>query len=190
MYVANTNHGSSDPPPSAPGLRDVLARREPSTADEAAVGTATLLAVLETLPSAAFVVTASGEVVHANTRGRREVEEGALDLRRCLEAPRGSEHVIVHPLPKGSDGGGRVLVLRSDPVAAAAARIARAAEEWQLTRHQIAVLGLLVHGEANKTIAERRKCSLRTVEVHVSGLLKKSGTACRAELIARFWTLR
>lgn len=190
MYVANTNHGSFEPPPSAPALRDVLARREPSPADDAGVATATLLAVLETLPFAAFVVAGNGQVLLANTRGRRELEADALDVRRCLEAQRGSEHVIVHPLPHGADGGARVLVLRSDPVAAAAVRIARAAEEWQLTRHQTAVLGLLVHGEANKTIAERRKCSLRTVEVHVSGLLKRSGTACRAELIARFWTLR
>jgi DNA-binding CsgD family transcriptional regulator len=186
MYVANANHGVSKPRASAPALREVLARCEPPGQD---ASLAAAQAILEALPVSAFIVDGAGRTLVANARGRGERAEGALDIRQIVEGRGDPAAVTLHPLPAGADGGARTLVLRRNPVASVAARIARAAALWDLTPCQTDVLSLLVHGEANKAIATARGCAVRTVEVHVTGLLAKSGTVSRAELVARFWTL-
>lgn len=69
-----------------------------------------------------------------------------------------------------------------------AARIERATHSWSLTLRQRQVLELLANGLANKEIAQGLCCSVKTVEVHVGQLLRKSGTDSRTALIARFWS--
>ncbi len=64
----------------------------------------------------------------------------------------------------------------------------RAVREWGLTRRQLDVVRLMAQGEANKAIAGKLGCAERTVEVHVTAVLRKARVASRAELIARFWT--
>jgi DNA-binding CsgD family transcriptional regulator len=151
---------------------------------------ATTRVMLEAFAAAAFIVRSDGVLLLANARGHAEVEAGTAPLARCFAgAADGFDRVVVHALPPGADGLGRALVVRTpDAPPSTASRLARAREKWRLTPHQAAVLALLVHGDANKSIAEHRGCSLRTVEVHVTALLEKSGTASRAELIARFWS--
>jgi DNA-binding CsgD family transcriptional regulator len=61
--------------------------------------------------------------------------------------------------------------------------------EWSLTRRQTEVLTCLVRGDCNKLIATALNCAVRTVELHVSSVLEKSGTASRAELISKAWRL-
>lgn len=68
-----------------------------------------------------------------------------------------------------------------------AARLAECRQLWTLTRRQYQVLELLVRGKDNRSIGSSIGCSGRTVELHVSGLLEKSGCGTRAELIAHFW---
>jgi len=65
--------------------------------------------------------------------------------------------------------------------------VRRATSNWTLSPRQAEVLELLVTGAANRTIADSLKCAESTVEMHVTTLLKKSSTAQRAELVARFW---
>jgi DNA-binding CsgD family transcriptional regulator len=62
---------------------------------------------------------------------------------------------------------------------------ARLRESWQLTARESEVLGELAVGRSNKEIAVRLDCSARTVDVHVSSLLRKAQCTSRAELIAR-----
>jgi DNA-binding CsgD family transcriptional regulator len=62
-----------------------------------------------------------------------------------------------------------------------------APEEWQLTTREDAVLTHLAQGMSNKQIADVLGCAPRTVEIHVTRVLRKSGTSGRAELIARLW---
>jgi DNA-binding CsgD family transcriptional regulator len=62
---------------------------------------------------------------------------------------------------------------------------ARLRESWQLTARESEVLGELAAGRSNKEIAVRLDCSARTVDVHVSSLLRKAQCTSRAELIAR-----
>jgi len=189
MYATKASHELSEPPASARSLRDALARGEP-LAEDARVAAATFLAILEALPNSAFILDGTGRVMVTNAWGRSELEAGVLDVRSCLERQVGAAHLTVHPLPPGANGETRTLVLRSDPVVALEARIARVTALWGLTRYQAEVLGRLVHGQANKTIATTRGCALRTVEVHVTCILKKSGAHSRSELIARFWKMR
>ena len=77
------------------------------------------------------------------------------------------------------------LVIRSAPGRDLGARIQAAARDWMLTSRQTDVLALVAVGESNKLIAAKLGCALRTVEVHVTALLRKAGCDSRAELVAR-----
>jgi DNA-binding CsgD family transcriptional regulator len=68
--------------------------------------------------------------------------------------------------------------------------LARLRQLWQLTARESEVLGELAAGCSNKEIAARLDCSARTVDVHVSSLLRKAQCASRAELIARVLSTR
>lgn len=57
--------------------------------------------------------------------------------------------------------------------------------EVELTAREQEVLGLLREGLANKDIADALGCSVRTVEFHVTNLLRKVGASSRLELVAR-----
>jgi DNA-binding CsgD family transcriptional regulator len=54
-----------------------------------------------------------------------------------------------------------------------------------LTAREQEVLGLLGEGRSNKEIADKLTCSVRTVEFHISNLLRKAGASSRLGLIAR-----
>jgi len=69
-----------------------------------------------------------------------------------------------------------------------AARMPRAAKAWGLTERQVRVLGHVVLGLSNKEIAALLQCAERTVEIHVTEILRRSATASRAMVTARFWS--
>ncbi|TWH67786.1 two-component system nitrate/nitrite response regulator NarL [Micromonospora olivasterospora] len=58
----------------------------------------------------------------------------------------------------------------------------------ELTGREIEVLGCLVAGMSNKQAARALGISVRTVTVHVSNLLRKTGSASRTE--AALWAVR
>jgi DNA-binding CsgD family transcriptional regulator len=60
----------------------------------------------------------------------------------------------------------------------------RSEADIELTPREQEVLGLLSEGRANKEIADALGCSVRTVEFHISNLLRKVGASSRLELIA------
>lgn len=59
------------------------------------------------------------------------------------------------------------------------------APHLDLTAREQEVLELLREGRANKEIAEALGCTVRTVEFHISNLLRKVGVSSRLELVAR-----
>lgn len=61
---------------------------------------------------------------------------------------------------------------------------------WRLTERQRQVLELLVQGRPNKEVAAILGCAERTVEVHVTEILRRSGCTSRAQLIATYWASR
>lgn len=87
--------------------------------------------------------------------------------------------------PAGAD---QSLVLLHGPGEEVERRLASAAERWTLTGRQLDVLRALVEGLSNQEIAERLECTARTVEVHVTGLLDKAGSASRLQVVAAFWS--
>ncbi|MGW3893605.1 LuxR C-terminal-related transcriptional regulator [Micromonospora profundi] len=58
----------------------------------------------------------------------------------------------------------------------------------ELTAREIEVLGCLVAGMSNKQVAKALGISVRTVTVHVSNLLRKTGSASRTEVA--LWAVR
>ena len=109
---------------------------------------------------------------------------GASDLltkpvrvARLLEAV--ARAMVPSSIPPESEGPPPSRKLRS--------RIANAREHWSLTQREAQVLEAVLRGLANKEIAARAGCSVRTVELHVTSLLVKSGTDSRTALAARFW---
>ncbi len=65
------------------------------------------------------------------------------------------------------------------------AGITLATNAWRLSRRQREVLVLATQGLTNKQMAFELGCCLKTIEVHVTGLLKKAGVARRNELVAK-----
>jgi DNA-binding NarL/FixJ family response regulator len=55
----------------------------------------------------------------------------------------------------------------------------------RLTGRELEVRGLLAQGLADKQIASRLGISVKTVEKHVSAVLRKGGVRSRTELLAR-----
>jgi DNA-binding NarL/FixJ family response regulator len=53
----------------------------------------------------------------------------------------------------------------------------------QLTPKEREVLARVIRGASNKQIANDMACSVKTIEYHVSNLLRKSGTSTRLELV-------
>lgn len=142
---------------------------------------------LEALGSSAFLVDRRGRIVHANSAGWRELKE-----RSMAPAFDGSSVAAGRWPPQFE-----AITLKSDGVAdhwlvirrprhqdEDEARIAAFARRHQLTPRQTEVLGLIVRGHPNRSIAALLRCSVRTVEVHVCAILERTGAASRAELIA------
>ncbi len=73
----------------------------------------------------------------------------------------------------------------SDP---AAQRMDKVIDAWKLSQRQSEVLRLVILGRSNKEIAQELGCAENTVELHVTRLLRKTGTSSRTKLITAFWS--
>ena len=127
----------------------------------------------------------------------RPSADDALVIRqliRELEAALEGDPTILPHLPRLLDvfrsARGEVIE-GSDPLAGSGPvlgpLIDSAKVDFRLTPRECDVLELVAAGQSNRGIANNLGCSSRTVEVHVSRLLEKSGCGSRAELIARVW---
>ena len=59
---------------------------------------------------------------------------------------------------------------------------------FNLTPAEVAVLNLLLQGMSNRSIADARLISVRTVESHISSALIKTG--CRSRLQLTLWWMQ
>lgn len=62
-----------------------------------------------------------------------------------------------------------------------------AARAWRLSQRQRDVLTGIVLGRSNKQIASQSGCAERTIEMHITELLRKARVDGRATLVAKFW---
>ena len=81
-----------------------------------------------------------------------------------------------------------MLVVLGTPQPDLDLRLRRATREWALTPRQAEIVRRVALGDGNKAIAERLRCSVATVEVHVGAVLKKARVGGRTQLVAKFWT--
>jgi DNA-binding CsgD family transcriptional regulator len=145
-----------------------------------------LVVALDALGAPAFITTARARVVHANGAGRELLaRDFSGTLGRVRSRLTGGRRDVPRFAARGSPA--HHLVVLRDPTGALDAQVAAAIARWRLTSRQAEVLRLVVHGDANKAIAVKLGCSPRTVEIHVTALLRKTGFSSRSELIAGFW---
>ncbi|MEV4540442.1 LuxR C-terminal-related transcriptional regulator [Micromonospora echinaurantiaca] len=110
-------------------------------------------------------------------------------LVRAVCARTGGNPYALTELLAAHAGQEPAALLRS-PVAPASRAPAEplAGGEVELTSRELEVLGCLVAGMSNKQVARELGISVRTVTVHVSNLLRKTGAASRTE--AAIWAVR
>jgi DNA-binding CsgD family transcriptional regulator len=107
---------------------------------------------------------------------------------RAFRASRTLGRGALARLIMGADEEGNIIRVNVGAGDALSERLDNVTIEWGLTRRQIAVLKLVVHGDANKEIAQALGCAENTVELHVTQLLRKADLPSRTRLIARFWS--
>lgn len=144
--------------------------------------------VLEHMPAPSFILAPSGGIAHLNAAGRRLLERAGPDLTRALRATARSTadpRFTVTPIRSTGRASYRLVTVENE--ADPTARLERARTRWALTQRQVDVLELVVLGRSNAQIAARLGLSERTVEIHVSALLTRSGRSSRVELVAELW---
>lgn len=145
---------------------------------------ASLAVALESLSVAALIVTSDGRVESANSAARGLMKEGRVPKRGGLEALR--QKFELTPIDAMGMRLHYLAIHRGGP-GERSARIEAAAQQWQLTPRETQVLALLAQGDANKLVGHKLGCRARTVEIHVSSILRKAKCGSRAEVIARVW---
>ncbi len=155
---------------------------------DAAVTAAALPAAMEAISSAAYIIGASGDVKHANSMGaqlldqQRETSQWlANDVKTSTDNKFALTKLVVHGAPD------YFLAVLDRPSRDPGPYLKAAVERWQLTTKQSEVLGWLVRGAANKTIAVARACAEGTIELHVTAMMAKAQVETRAQLVAKFW---
>ncbi len=149
-----------------------------------------LEAALEALGQPAYVLSATGKVVYANTAGKARAERVSQLLAGTVRA-----HVKGEPPPAGTTVKTlqvrglcpHYLVVDRSVEAQANARVSMLATRWGLTVREAEVLEHIIQGTSNKVIATRLGCAERTVEVHVTHVLSKAEVESRSALIAKFF---
>lgn len=149
-----------------------------------------LVAALDRLGSAAFVIGAQGEIHEMNEAGRGLLAERRAAITGALrDAIAGRAPALDVELVPVRDSGvpacWLAMIRVDDP---AAARIAAAAARAHLTPRQRAVLELVAKGLTNATIAAVLEIGERAVELHVTALFARFACDNRAALVARVLT--
>ncbi len=149
-----------------------------------------LEAALEALGQPAYITTAMGQVVHANSLGRARAEQSTRHLTEMVgRYTRGEAEppdASVRPL-RVPGLATHYLVVDQNVDARNGARVHQLAERWGLTVRETEVLEHIIQGATNKAISARLGCAERTVEVHVTHVLSKARAESRSALIAKFF---
>ena len=163
----------------APRARPAIANGDP--AELLPVAAEALEAALEAIPSPAFVLDDGGRIIRSNAAGESMLRaDGDATLDRIRREGRA--------MPFGVPGArAHVLAVVPAPAGDLRPRVAVAARRWKLTRREVDVLALVCEGRTNVAIARALRISEKTVEVRVTGLLRKSGSSSRAKLVSSVW---
>jgi len=150
---------------------------------------AALSAVLEEIPSAAFVVWTDGRIARANRLGLAASERAPELVSSALIESLGGRsdtYRLTRILAPGAPR--HFLAVLAGGAVDPGLRVTAAAGRFGFTPRQAQVLGLLALGRSNKAIGNELGCAEATVEIHVTALLRKSGCSSRYELMSRLWS--
>lgn len=139
---------------------------------------------LSAMTNACFILDERGSIVWSSPDGRRLVEQDASLVFRLARGVPG-HGIVLRPLPGISSH--RVAVIH-DEDEERERRLAHCRASWRLAEAETRALSELVLGRTNKEIAAAMGIAEPTVEVHVTTLFRRSGTANRTALVAWFWT--
>jgi DNA-binding CsgD family transcriptional regulator len=139
-----------------------------------------LFAAIQHITAPAFVIASSGRVVAANPPGR--VRHASRPSGGRAHYPRGGPDPARFEVTPSRPGPARTFlaVLR---VSQSVSGTASPPVHWCLTPREHEVIALLARGVSNQQIACTLACTLRTVEHHVSNILRKAQVDNRTALI-------
>lgn len=166
----------------APALRRRLAT-EQRVRHLSAMGAAFELAMAQ-LDVPAMLL-AEDRPLHLNDAARAWFDRDRASLRAALDASLAGAHDAPFVLSERRVPGMPTVVLavqRRAPEPRALDDVARA---YGLTPRERDVLEQLARGLANKEIAATLRCTVKTVEAHVTSMLRKMRAESRAEVLAR-----
>lgn len=159
---------------------------------EPAVASSAMVAALEELNGAAWVLAKGGQVAHANVAGRAKFDADAVATRASLAACAAGSSEARFKVTALRDAAGPAghIVIEIPDASLATHRAGVAARRFGLTPAQTRVLERVARGVSNARIAAELGVSKRTVEAHVTAILLKAQVPSRAALIVRIFRER
>lgn len=148
-----------------------------------AVASAAFAAALEYILVPAFLVSARGRILIVNRAGSRWLMEDQAN-RTALTGPSGPDRSLFAVSEHASAGTCQYLAVLAvpeclDPLP----KLTLKAGLWSLTRRETEVVRWVLRGATNRVIADALACSVKTIEHHVSSILRKGDLENRASLI-------
>ncbi|MBK8213240.1 MAG: helix-turn-helix transcriptional regulator [Myxococcales bacterium] len=148
-----------------------------------------LAAALEQVSFPAFIVSQSGTMLHANTRGAKVVAPSESRRRSLfkraiatLGEPDATLAALVTPLRV--EGRPTYYLIIFGETTSTEELVCQTARLWELTPRQTEVVMLVARGMSNKEIAVTLDCTERTVETHLTAVFRRSGLDGRGALLA------
>lgn len=158
---------------------------------------AALEAALDSIPEPAVLTDAKGSLLAVNVMARKSLDEDGASFRQALLRALKRQDTRANSTPAGEFALTPLGATGLPPHFLAVRRgsgnctphlLAQARKRWGLTPRQAEVLGLMARGLSNRGIAAKLRLREGTVELHVGGVLRRSGSESRASVVARFWT--
>jgi DNA-binding CsgD family transcriptional regulator len=146
------------------------------------------VAALDALAEPAFLVDARGHLQHANREGQAWVERDRREVMELLIRAARGEAAGVRVVPLAGEGPGHLLVIAERIGDEHPRKVERFCDRHHFTPREKQVLALVTRGEPNRRIATELGCSEKTVELHITHLLRKCTVTSRTELVAEFWS--
>lgn len=167
-------------------------RDESARLIDGAVEEAALDAVFEHIPWAAFVCDEKGRIVRANSAAQRVLAGNRASwektIARAVSGKTKGDSVSVSELTvPGYEP--HFLVVAKTGTHRVGRAVETAREAWGLSAREVEVLGGIATGQANRDIAAELRLAARTIELHVTSLLRKASVESRAQLIIALWKL-
>lgn len=153
-----------------------------------AVRSAALDVAMEAMCVPAVIVDRQGRVVHANEAARALSAEDRDALLERARSQKAANDFELLPIRAAGLPPHAFVVQRKGP--SLRQRAALFGRRHGLTPRQVEVLVALVDGRTNKEIAAALGIQEKTVELHVTAILRKTGAEKRSELITAFWNGR